>query len=62
MAATIGEEFARYADNEAMNRHLREQLQAEDPMFEYFRAKNHKVIKISCRFSTTHQFYQKAWI
>ncbi|KAL3069696.1 hypothetical protein niasHS_015930 [Heterodera schachtii] len=43
MGKVLDEGFARYADDEAMNARLKEQLHEEDPMAEYFRVKSHKV-------------------
>jgi hypothetical protein len=43
MEETIQEDFARYADNEAMNERMKEQLHEDDPMADYFKTKKHKV-------------------
>jgi len=43
MEETMKEGFSRYADDEAMNKHLKEKLQDDDPMADYIRTKRHKV-------------------
>lgn len=40
---TLSEGFSRYADDNAMNEHLKDQLLEEDPMASYFKLKKHKV-------------------
>lgn len=43
MEEVVKESFTRYADNEAMNEHMKEQLLEDDPMADYFKTKKHKV-------------------
>lgn len=43
MEDTMKEGFSRYADDEAMNKRLKDELHEEDPMAEYFMTKTHKI-------------------
>lgn len=48
MEETLNEGFARYADDKAMNKYLKEQLNEElDPMAEYYKAKKQKIEMIT---------------
>ncbi|VDP23715.1 unnamed protein product, partial [Onchocerca flexuosa] len=39
MARVAQEDFARHVDDKAMNEHLKEQLHAKDPMYNYVKKK-----------------------
>uniref|UniRef100_A0A914GPL2 BUD13 homolog n=1 Tax=Globodera rostochiensis TaxID=31243 RepID=A0A914GPL2_GLORO len=59
MGEVLEEGFARYADDEAMNARMREQLHEEDPMAEYFRVKTHK---IQMRTGVVYPTYKGQWL
>ncbi|KAI1723039.1 pre-mRNA-splicing factor of RES complex domain-containing protein [Ditylenchus destructor] len=58
MEQTMQEGFARYADNEALNEHLKDQLLEDDPMADYFKTKNHKV---QMQTGLVYPKYERPW-
>uniref|UniRef100_A0A915CRA2 BUD13 homolog n=1 Tax=Ditylenchus dipsaci TaxID=166011 RepID=A0A915CRA2_9BILA len=58
MEEVIQEGFARYADNEAMNEHLKDKLLEDDPMADYFKTKKHKV---QMRSGVVFPEYKGSW-
>ncbi|KAI1723486.1 pre-mRNA-splicing factor of RES complex domain-containing protein [Ditylenchus destructor] len=58
MEQTMQEGFARYADNEVLNDHLKDQLLEDDPMADYFKTKNHKV---QMQTGLVYPKYERPW-
>lgn len=43
MEEIVQESFTRYADDESMNKHLKDQIINDDPMAQYFLTKRQKI-------------------
>lgn len=43
MKEVVQENFTRYADDQSMNKHLKEQINEDDPMAQYFLTKRQKI-------------------